>query len=126
MLTLEHVVDPSDSLTEQTSTPGLAQRRLDAGLGECAAFRRGRGNREDRHCVEPRKLCAKGFEGPGVVILQRRAQRVHLALALPDRVLVVAGEQLDCVAQDTVTGNRTVIVPVRSHEVRQHLGVAGI
>jgi len=59
------LVDPSDALVEQTSTTGLAQCRLDAGLGQHTTLRGRRSDCKNRHRVGPGKLCAKGFEGPG-------------------------------------------------------------
>ena len=68
----------------------------------------------------------EGHEGTGVVVLQRVAQRVHLALAGPDRGLVGPSEHLDALGELGVACDRAVVVPVGAHEVGEHLGVAGI
>jgi hypothetical protein len=49
-----------------------------------------------------------------------------VAGAGPDQVLVCSSKNLDRLGLGTVASQAAVVVPVSTHQIRQHFGVAGI
>jgi len=73
-----------------------------------------------------RQLGPESGERRRVVLAQVVAQLVDEPLPAPNQVLVSAGQHLQGDGQLGVAGHRSVVVPIGAHQVRQHLGVAGI
>ena len=68
----------------------------------------------------------EGEQGARVVLAQRVAQRVELALARPDEVLVDLREDLDGAEQLAVGSHRPMVLAVGAHEVGEHPGIAAV
>jgi hypothetical protein len=96
----------------------LRARQLPA-QGRC------RGHRQDGQGVAVGEL-GERVEGSGVVLAQRRAQLVDLALAVPDQRLMGPGQHLDRLGQIAVAGHGAVQVAVGAGQAGQHPGVTRI
>ena len=63
----------------------------------------------------------EGFQGARVVLAQRVAQCIDMAVTGPNQPLMGPCEHLDRLGVGAVAGNRAVVVPVRAHQIGQHL-----
>ena len=94
-----------------------------------AAARGGGGGGEDGAGLGAQQavaLVGEGGEDGRVVLAQQRAQLVVRAGAVPDRVLLGAGEHGDRLGQFGVGGQRPVRGQVGAQDVGQHQRVAGV
>jgi hypothetical protein len=110
---------------------GLTQQPDQLGLGQPGRVGWGGGGRQERAGLGPQDATAGGAERcqhPWVVLAQQRAQLVVGLGAVPDRVLLGAGEHGDGADQLGVGWQRPVGCPVGTQDVGQHdrVGVVGL
>jgi hypothetical protein len=70
-----------------------------------------------------RQLGSERLEGTQVVLAQRGAELVDLALTLPDQVLVRSGQHLERLGQLGVRGDWPVQMAIGAHKIGEKLGV---
>jgi hypothetical protein len=107
------------------AAPGPAQQRHQPGPSQLLPGCRGRdgGQHGRRGAVfEVRKR----LQRLRIEFQQHRTQAVDGVLQRPDRLLVLAGQRLDCAGLAADRWQRAVQVPVSTQDVREYRGVAGI
>ena len=101
------------------------ERSPNLGKGQPRRLAWARRRREDAHRVTVREL-REGFEGGREVLPEGVAEPVGLAIAVPDQLLVGAGEYPHLGGFVTVAGDRPVVVAVGADQIGEDLGVAGV
>jgi len=83
------------------------------------------GDLEELQQIRPGQV-NEGGQRAREVLPQRRAQPQHLALPVPNQILVRPRRNLDALDQCRVTGHRPQLMSVGAHHVRQRVRVPGV
>ena len=104
--------------------PRLSAERIWEMLSRAAS--RGPGALDSTPTASPWASFGKASSAPGKYSLRRVTQPVGLADAVPDELLVGAGEDAHGAGLVAVAGDLAVVVAVGAHQVGEQPGVAGV